>query len=345
MELLALEDLRLNIRGYGGEVTPILEGISLEISSGEVVCLVGESGSGKTFTLLSILRLIEEDLHPQYSGKILFKGVDLLGRSEKEMLEVRRHKFGAVFQDPMTSLDPVMRIGRQLREAQWSRASRTLPSLRRVKGDDDLIEEVLKAVGLLEPKRIIRQYPHELSGGMRQRVCIGMALLNHPELLLADEPTTALDVTVQAGIVELLRDLQKQRQISVLLITHDIGLARSIANRIAVMYAGRIVEDAPVEALFVSPMHPYTRGLISCIPPITGPRPAKLTSIAGSIPLAGSHGVGCAFAPRCSFASQRCRTASPSIREVAGHRVACWNIDEVGRAALESNSQAVAGEG
>ncbi|HEX6463821.1 MAG TPA: ABC transporter ATP-binding protein [Vicinamibacterales bacterium] len=283
---------------------PAVNDISFEINTGETLCLVGESGSGKSLTALSILRLVR---HPGRiaAGRIVYKGRDLLASSEREMQEVRGGEIALVFQEPMTALNPVFTIGNQIEEtlAVHGIARGTEAGRRAV--------DLLRAVSIPEPDRRVRDYPHQLSGGLRQRALIALALAGNPSLVIADEPTTALDATLQAQILQLLRDLQRRLGLALLLITHDLGVVAEMADRVAVMYAGRVVEEAAVRDLFNGPRHPYTRGLLASVP--GGPPGSRLPAIPGAVPAIGHLPPGCAFAPRCSRRFDPCDAAVPAL--------------------------------
>ena len=299
-----------------GREAAAFDDVSFDIRAGETLGLVGESGSGKSVTALSIIRLV---LPPGRvaGGRIELDGRNLLDLDEPAMRQVRGRRIGFVFQEPMVALDPVYTIGYQIEEtlAVHGLARGAAAKVRAI--------ELLDAVRVPDPARRAREYPHQLSGGLRQRAMIAIALAAGPTLLIADEPTTALDVTVQAEILDLLRDMRRQFSLSVLLITHDLGVIATMADRVAVMYAGRIVEQAPVDQLFAAPAHPYTRGLMASIP---GAQPGKrLTAIAGSVPAIGQVGRGCAFAPRCPDRFEPCGDRAPEITAVAaGHDVRCF---------------------
>jgi oligopeptide/dipeptide ABC transporter ATP-binding protein len=290
--------------------------VGFSVAKGETLCLVGESGSGKSLTALSIMRLIQSPGRIA-SGQILFQGRDLLALSEREMEQVRGAEIGLIFQEPMTALNPVFTIGNQIEETLriHGRATRADARQKAI--------ELLASVSVPEPERRVREYPHQLSGGLRQRALIALALACGPALLIADEPTTALDVTIQAQILDLLRDLQKRLGLALLLITHDLGIVAEMADRVAVMYAGRIVEQAPVERLFAAPKHPYTQGLMASLP---GVQPgARLKAIQGTVPALGHLPTGCAFAPRCPDRFEPCAAAPPGATEfVAGRSVKCY---------------------
>jgi len=293
-----------------------VDDVSFVVSEGETLCLVGESGSGKSVTAFSILRLIEPPGRIA-GGRILFKGRDLLTLSEREMREVRGAQIGLVFQEPMTALNPVFTVGDQIAETLvvHGRAGRREARGRAV--------ALLDAVRVPDPARRVDDYPHQLSGGLRQRALIAMALACRPALLIADEPTTALDVTIQAQILDLLRDMKRQFGLSLLLITHDLGVVAETADRVAVMYAGRIVEEAPVGELFRDPKHPYTRALMASIP--GGMPGSRLQAIQGTVPALGNVPPGCAFTPRCPQRLQHCDQRVPGITDLGGGRtVRCY---------------------
>ncbi len=319
MALLEVENLQTHFRTRDGVVRAV-EGVSFTVEAGQTLAVVGESGSGKSVTANSIMRLIPEWLGKS-AGRVRLEGRDLLALSEKEMRAVRGREVGMVFQEPMTSLNPVVTIGGQLAEAILLHE----PMTRRQAAERSV--ELLELVGITEPRRRISSYPHQLSGGMRQRVVIAMALASNPKLLIADEPTTALDVTIQAQILELMAQLQERTGTAIMLITHDLGVVAETAHRVMVMYAGRKVEEAGVRDLFGSPMHPYTQALIGAMPKIgsslKGHR-SRLTEIPGLVPSLKERIAGCAFAGRCPRAADVCRTVAPATLERAkGHFVAC----------------------
>ena len=299
-----------------GRFLPAVIDVSFELRKGETLCLVGESGSGKSLTALSIMRLVQPPGRIA-TGRIVFRGRDLLGLSEREMQRVRGAEIGLVFQEPMTALNPVFTIGNQLEETLrvHGRATRRTARQKAI--------ELLEAVSVPEPARRVRDYPHQLSGGLRQRALIALALACEPGLLIADEPTTALDVTIQAQILDLLRDLQRRLGLALLLITHDLGVVAQMADRVGVMYAGRIVEEAPVRALFADPKHPYTQGLMSSMPGQT--RGSRLVAIPGSVPPLGALPPGCSFEPRCPRRFEPCPTAHPGTTDLGESRgVKCY---------------------
>ena len=314
---LSVRDLAVHIPLPGGTVLRAVDGVSLDLRRGETLGLVGESGSGKTMTAMAAMRLLEGPLAEAVRGRVLLDGTDLLALSEAAMSDVRGRSLGMVFQEPMTSLNPVMRIGRQVAEPLGRHLGLSAAEARA------RAQAMLALVKLPDPARAMRLYPHELSGGMRQRVMIAIALACRPAVLIADEPTTALDVTIQAQILALMAELQQTLGTAILLITHDLAVIAETAHRVAVMYAGRIVEIAPVEVLFAAPAHPYAQGLLASIPRIER-RPAPLLhEIRGSIGDAAGR-PGCAFAPRCPRAAPVCAQV-PLLEELApDHLVACW---------------------
>ena len=294
-----------------------INGVDLQIETGETLALVGESGCGKSMTALSLLRLVP-DPGRIVGGDIFFAGRDLLRMPIEEMRRVRGNRIGMIFQEPMTSLNPVLRVGEQVAESL-----RLHQGHNRAQAATEAVTMLTK-VGLPDAEDRARDYPHQLSGGMRQRVMIAMALACNPQLLIADEPTTALDVTIQAQIMELLADCKAERGMATLLITHDLGIVAQYANRVAIMYAGRIMESAPVRELFAAPAHPYTRGLLACVPKL-GEKRQRLTPIEGTIPNPGQLPEGCSFLDRCPEAFAPCRGELPPLREIRpGHQVRCW---------------------
>jgi len=303
--LLSVQDLRVNF--YGDEtVARVLEGVNYEVGKGETVCLVGESGCGKTVSGLSILGILPQPPGKVMGGNILFKGQDLLKLSEDEMQEVRGNHIAMVFQEPMTSLNPVFTVDDQIKEA----------ILVHKKLDEGEVHErclaLLKDVGIPSPEERLKDYPHQLSGGQRQRVMIAMALACNPELVIADEPTTALDVTIQAQILDLFKELQDKIRMSLLYITHDLGVVASIADRIYVMYAGVIVEHGDAAEIFHNARHPYTMGLLASLPTSTS-RGSRLHSIPGTVPDPAHRPEGCPFHPRCGYALDTCRRRFPDM--------------------------------
>ncbi len=320
--LLAIENLTVSFDTSEGVVHAV-DDVSLFIERGETVGLVGESGCGKSVTALSILRLLPIPPARVEGGSIRFKGTNLLRLPEREMRAIRGRAISMVFQDPMTSLNPVFKIGFQLREMIQAH----FPEMDRTAADEKAIEQ-LKLVGVPSPETRMAAYPHELSGGLRQRVMIAMALACNPELMIADEPTTALDVTIQAQILSLIGELQERLGMSVLLITHDLGIVAQTTQRVVVMYAGKVVETAATGRIFKSPLHPYTQGLLRSLPgryvEIEGKQP--LPSIPGMVPPLIALPKGCAFQDRCDQAFEKCGQAVPSLvsRDGEGHLVRCW---------------------
>jgi peptide/nickel transport system ATP-binding protein len=316
--VLEARDLRTVLSLRGGPVE-VVRNISFAVREGEAVALVGESGCGKTMTALSILRLVPDPPARIVGGEILLGGRNLLELSARAMRAVRGETVSMVFQEPLTSLDPVFTVRAQLVEAV--RAHRKVSKQEAA----ELALAVLREVHIASPERRLDAYPHELSGGLRQRVMIAMALINNPALLIADEPTTALDVTIQAQILNLIREEQNRRKLAVLLITHNLAVVRQIADRVAVMYAGEIVEEAPTDEIFENPRHPYTQGLLRAIPSIDSER-EYLVDIPGRVPDPRVPPPACLFAPRCPHSLDRCWQEHPRLEEeTPDHRFRCWN--------------------
>jgi peptide/nickel transport system ATP-binding protein len=316
--LLEIRGLCTQFRTEAGWVHAV-DGVDLAVAPGETVCLVGESGCGKTVTAMSVLRLLPMPPARIAAGQVLWEGRDLLALDARALNAIRGREIGMVFQEPMSSLNPVYTVGEQVAEA--ARCHLGL-------GRRAALAHAVDMLGLVQiphPAQRVREYPHQFSGGMRQRVMIAIALACSPRLLIADEPTTALDVTIQAQVLDLLDELKRRLGMALLLITHAMGVVAQVAQRVAVMYAGRVVEEAPVDELFADPRHPYTRGLIRCIPrPEPGQRVHRLANIPGTVPRLLAPPQGCRFAPRCDRAIAACREAVPALREVApGHKVAC----------------------
>lgn len=317
--ILEVADLRTYFYTRDGVVRSV-DGVSFSVSEGETLAIVGESGCGKSVTSLSILRLIASPPGKIVSGSIRFHGEDLLGFSDEQMRDIRGDKISMIFQEPMTSLNPVLTIGRQIGEVLELHRDCTKEEAR------SRILELLKMVNIPEPESRIDEYPHQLSGGMRQRIMIAMALACDPEILIADEPTTALDVTIQAQILNLMRELRDRTRAAIILITHDLGVVAEMAQRVVVMYAGRKVEEASVMDLFENPMHPYTLGLLNSMPRLDDAASKRLVEIPGMVPSMRTEILGCAFAPRCSSATERCSQESPVLKDYGDqHWVACWN--------------------
>jgi oligopeptide transport system ATP-binding protein len=316
--VLQVKDLEVSFQTYAGEVQAV-RGVNFDLKRGETLAIVGESGSGKSVTAKSIMRLLPEANSLIKNGEITFGGRDLLGLSEKQMQGVRGPQIAMVFQDPMTSLDPTMRVGRQITESLKKHLGMSGDRAR------ERAVELLKLVGIPNAEARVRQYPHQFSGGMRQRVVIAIALACDPQVLIADEPTTALDVTIQAQILELLRDLQERIGMSVILITHDLGVVAHTAHRVAVMYGGKIVETGTVREIFYNPQMPYTWGLLSSIPLPTADRSQDLIPIPGSPPDMLDPPKGCPFTPRCPYAMRICAEEMPGYKVFsAEHKAACW---------------------
>ena len=326
--LLRVRDLRTYfVTDRGSGTARAVDGVSLDLYPGETLGVVGESGCGKTVMSLSILRLVPEPPgHIRPGSLIEFEGHNLLTLPPRDLRAVRGNRIAMIFQEPMTSLNPVLTIGDQVAEAAivHQHLSRAVARRRAI--------ELLRQVGIPEPEERVDHYPHQLSGGMRQRVMIAMALICRPQILIADEPTTALDVTIQAQILELLARLRQELGMAVLLITHDLGVVAGTADRVVVMYAGQVVETAPTPELFAHPRHPYTEGLMESIPRLDRPR-ARLHSIPGSVPAATAWPQGCRFHPRCPYAWDKCRTEEPPLLETGtdGHTARCWLVAEPAR--------------
>ena len=315
--LLSVEGLSVAFNTEQGRVR-VVEDVSFQLGAGETLGLVGESGCGKSVTAQTIMRLLPSPPSRIEGGRIMFEGEDLVGLPDRRMRRIRGDRIGMVFQEPMTSLNPTQRVGRQIAEVL---------SLHRGLGYGDakaLVVSTLKKVGIGNAERRLEQYPHELSGGLRQRVMIAMAIVCGPKLLIADEPTTALDVTIQAQIMELLQALQRDLGLSILLITHDLGVVAEMCRTMVVMYAGRIVESGPSAEVFARPRHPYTAGLIN-----SSPRHARkgerLPTISGLVPPPGQRGIGCNFADRCPRVLEKCRIEAPPLAPISGRLAACWN--------------------
>ena len=316
--LLKVKDLRTTFFTTAG-VLRAVDGVSWEVEEGETVALVGESGCGKSVSALSIMRLIDQPAGRIEGGEILFKGRNLLELNEEQMRGVRGREIAMIFQEPMTSLNPVLTIGRQLTEGLEIHLQMKPPEARA------RALELLAMVGIPDPARRLGQYPHHFSGGMRQRMMIAMALACNPSLILADEPTTALDVTIQAQILELMRDLSRRLGVAMLIITHNLGVVARYADRVNVMYAGRIIERASAAELYDAPRHPYTLGLLRSVPRLDEPRRARLAPIEGQPPDMTRLPPGCSFAPRCAFRVERCLEMAPPLEIVSpAHLSACW---------------------
>jgi peptide/nickel transport system ATP-binding protein len=319
MALLEIDRLQTHFRTPQG-INRAVDGVSFELDAGETLAVVGESGCGKSVTAMSILRLIPEP-PGKIAGSIRFEGRDLLKCSQREMRDIRGNDISMIFQEPMTSLNPVLTVGRQISETL-----RLHQGLNRRQAEARAVE-MLNLVGIPEPRRRAAEYPHALSGGMRQRVMIAIALACSPKLLIADEPTTALDVTIQAQILDLMRDLKRRVGAAIMLITHDLGVVAEVAERVVVMYAGRKVEEAPVRQLFATPRHPYTRGLLGAVPKLGSSlagRDTRLSEIPGVVPSLNTRISGCVFASRCAQATDLCRRLAPALEAKApDHLAAC----------------------
>jgi oligopeptide transport system ATP-binding protein len=325
-KLLEVRDLQTQFTTRAGVVRAV-DGVSWDVLEGETVALVGESGCGKSVSALSIMRLVAGPAGRIVGGEIRFKGRDLLALGEEAMRRVRGREIGMVFQEPMTSLNPVLTIGRQLTEGLEIHLKLPPAAARR------RAEELLAMVGISDPGRRLRQYPHQFSGGMRQRMMIAMALACNPSLVLADEPTTALDVTIQAQILELMKDLSRRLGVAMLIITHNLGVVARYADRVNVMYAGKIVERGTAREVYGRPRHPYTLGLLRSVPRLDEPRRARLAPIEGQPPDLTRLPPGCAFTPRCAFRVERCAREVPPLMDVGdgGHLSACWEATRLER--------------
>ena len=313
--LLHIENLKTVISSKDGKLVPV-DGVDITIPKGKTVGIVGESGCGKSMTAMSIMGLLPNTTHIE-EGKILFQDMDLTKLNPKELRKITGDKISIIFQEPMTSLNPVIQVGKQVREAilLHEKVSKEEAKQR--------VLEIFRQVGIPEPERRYNAYPHQLSGGLRQRVMIGMAMVCNPDLLIADEPTTALDVTIEAQILHLMRQLQKDKGTSIMMITHNLGVVAEICDQVYVMYAGKVVESAEVHELFQNPKHPYTQGLLGALPKMDSRQ--RLNSIDGMVPTLKDMPIGCRFAPRCPMATQKCREEQPALVDVtAGHQVRCF---------------------
>ena len=327
--LLEVNDLHITFHTYAGKVKAV-RGVNFEVETGEAVAIVGESGCGKSVTAKSIMRLLETPPAEYEKGTIKFNGKDLIKTSEKDMQKVRGNDISMIFQDPMTSLNPTTKVGVQIMEGilKHQNVSR--------KEAQERALETLKLVGIPQPEKRLEQYPHEFSGGMRQRVMIAIALACEPKLLIADEPTTALDVTIQAQILELMKDIQKRLGTSIIMITHDLGVVAETCDRVVVMYAGEVVETGTVEKIFANPQHPYTQGLLKTVPRLDMDKTAPLVPIVGSPPDLLDPPKGCPFYARCEHAMKVCKDHHPDLEEVApGQTAACWLHHPLAKSARE----------
>ncbi len=320
--LLSIQNLSTHFHTEQGLVKAV-QNVSFDIPNGKTLAVVGESGCGKSVTALSVMRLIPYPPGEIVEGNITFAGEDLLKATERRMRQIRGNDIAMIFQEPMTSLNPVFTVGNQIVEVIGLHQKKS--------GAEawDIAVDMMKKVGIADPERRVREYPHQMSGGMRQRVMIAMALCCSPALLIADEPTTALDVTIQAQILELLRELQRRENMSILMITHDLGVVAENADEVVVMYASRVVEKAAVEALFDDPLHPYTRGLLKSLPKL-GEKKQRLDVIGGTVPNPLNFPTGCKFHPRCPIGcnDSKCQSQEPLLKQiVAGRSVACWHAE------------------
>jgi oligopeptide/dipeptide ABC transporter ATP-binding protein len=316
-EILRVENLRTYFHAGNGVIRAV-DGVDLSVAEGQTLGVVGESGSGKSMTALSIMRLIDPPGRLEPGSRVLFEGRDLVTMSERELRDLRGKQMSMIFQEPMTSLNPVYTVGYQITEAMLARGEASR------KEAADRAVEMLKLVGISAPERRVHDYPHQMSGGMRQRVMIALALCMNPKLLIADEPTTALDVTIQAQILELMRELRDRLGMSIVLITHDLGVVAEMADEVAVMYAGRVVERGPTDALLRSPQHPYTEALLHSIPVPGMTYRERLKVIRGMVPNPFNWPKGCRFEPRCDYAFDRCRGEDPPLMPAGAQSSACW---------------------
>jgi peptide/nickel transport system ATP-binding protein len=320
--LLEVTNLKTTFSTESGLVTAV-DGVSFQIKAGETLGVVGESGCGKSVTAESIMRLLDEKT-TKYEGEIKYKGQNLLNLSKNQMRNIRGNQISMIFQDPMTSLNPVYTVGYQIAESII---------IHQKKDEDEAYQkavDMLRLTGIPAPEKRVHEYPHELSGGMRQRVMIAMALSCQPNLLIADEPTTALDVTIQAQILEVIHDLKRDLNMGVILITHDLGVVAEVCTRVVVMYLGQVIEEADVDTLFFNPLHPYTKGLLKSIPQLEGDRSKKLHVIKGMVPSLTKIPNGCRFAPRCAYADNLCTQKLPELEEVKdGQKVRCWHYKAI----------------
>jgi oligopeptide/dipeptide ABC transporter ATP-binding protein len=315
MPILDVKGLKTVFRTRGGEVHAV-NSVDFDLRPGELLGVVGESGSGKSVTMMSLLRLLPSPPAEMRDGTVMFDGQDLLKISPEELRKVRGSKVGFIFQDPMTSLNPVYTIGFQLAEPLRAHLGMSI--------------ELLQLVGIPDAERRLKDYPHQFSGGMRQRVMIAIALACDPQVLIADEPTTALDVTIQAQIIELVKELRQKLGMAIIWITHDLGVIAGIADRVMVMYAGQVVEEGPVGEIFKNPQHPYTQALLKTVPAVRGPRAERLQVIEGQPPIMYEAPTACSFRNRCQFAFDCCSQANPALTGISapGHRAACFLLDK-----------------
>lgn len=320
--LLEISELKTHFHTENGRVTAV-DGISMNISKGEIVGIVGESGCGKSATAQSILKLHDE-LTVEYEGEVNFKGSNLLSLSKSKMQKIRGDDISMIFQDPMSSLNPVFTIGYQIIETILLHQN-----VSKIEAYEKAVE-ILKITGIPEPNKRLEEYPHQLSGGMKQRVLIAIALVCQPDLLIADEPTTALDVTIQAQILDLIVETNKEFEMGIVFITHDLGVVSEICDRVMVMYLGQVVEEADVRSLFSNPLHPYTKGLMKSIPQLEDDRSKELYTIKGRVPSLNNVPKGCRFSARCPYADELCREQMPELRQHQNqHKVRCWHYEKI----------------
>jgi oligopeptide transport system ATP-binding protein len=316
--ILEVKDLHVSFHTYAGEVKAV-RGVNFHVNRGEAVAIVGESGCGKSVTAQSLMKLIPMPPGEIKKGEILFNGENIVNKTNKEMESIRGKDIGMIFQDPMTSLNPTMTVGNQIMEGLIKHQNMSKAAAR------ERAIELLTIVGIPQPERRVNQYPHEFSGGMRQRAMIAIALACSPKLLIADEPTTALDVTIQAQILDLMKDLQKKMGTSIILITHDLGVVAEMCDRVIVMYAGKVIETGTVDDIFYNPQHPYTKGLLRSVPRLDLNRDEPLTPIFGTPPDLLRPPVGCGFTARCESAMRVCQEFDPELKDISGtQRAACW---------------------
>lgn len=321
--LLDIKNLKTHFQTETGRVTAV-DGVSFHVKRGEVLGIVGESGCGKSVTAESILRLHDEEFNTTYDGEINFKDENVLAFSHSRMQKLRGNEISMIFQDPMSSLNPVYTVGNQLIET-----IRLHQDVSKKQAKSKAID-LLKLTGIPAPDKRISEYPHELSGGMQQRVMIAIGLACQPELLIADEPTTALDVTIQAQILELMLQLNEELMMGVIFITHDLGVVAEICDRVAVMYLGQVVEESDTSSLFKEPLHPYSSGLLQSIPTLEGERQTDLHTVKGSVPSLDNVPTGCRFASRCPYADEQCRSEMPELRTyTSGKKVRCWHTEKI----------------
>lgn len=324
-----INDLRTHFYTDRGRLTAV-DGISLNVKKGEILGVLGESGCGKSVSFQSVMRLHDEKYNTDYEGEIIFKGKDLLKLPFKKMQSIRGKEISMIFQDPSNSLNPVYTIGYQIAESIMIHQN-----ISKNKAYKKAVN-MLRKTGIPMPEKRISEYPHQLSGGMQQRAMISMALASNPEILIADEPTTALDVTIQAQILDIIKELNSEFNMTVIFITHDLGVVAEICDRVAIMYLGQIVEESKTEHLFNYPLHPYTQGLIKSIPQLDSDRSEKLYTIEGNVPSIDNIPKGCRFAPRCPYASDLCFEKEPILETYNNQKVRCWHVDKINKQGVES---------